>query len=65
MVAKQFRVRPSQLLRGDLWEYQIDVIIGAEAMRIQKEEFKLFLSQSKGLGGAISAAAHAAFKAVP
>lgn len=65
MVARQFRVRPSQLLRGDLWEYQIDVILGMEAMRQSSSEFQSFLKSNKGLGGGIAAAAYAAFKAAP
>lgn len=65
MVARQFRVRPSTLLQGDLWAYQIDVILGMEAMRTSNAEFGSFLKSNKGLGGGIAAAAYAAFKAAP
>ncbi len=58
-------MRPSQLLRGDLWDYQIDVILGVEAMRDAKKDLEGFMKANKGLGAGIAAAAHVAFKAVP
>lgn len=65
MLAKLYRVRPSQLLRSDPWDYYVDAMIGMEAMRESSAELKAFMQKSGGLGGGIAAAAHVAYKAAP
>lgn len=58
-------MRPSQLLKGDLWEYQIDLLLGSEAMRDSSADLKSFIQKHGGLAGGIAAAAHVAYKATP